>query len=109
MAKAPGDIVDFAYLESYTAGDMTVITEVLALFRTQADAWSAALAAPTPEGWRDLAHTMKGAARGIGATALGDLADAAERGDPSMAPQLKAALDETLAEIEGYLSRMGGG
>jgi HPt (histidine-containing phosphotransfer) domain-containing protein len=108
MSDAPGQIVDFDYLEGYAAGDMTVVTEVLALFRTQAEGWSLQLGAPGA-GWRDLAHTIKGAARGIGAKALGDIADAAERGDPAMAPQLKAALTETVAEIEGYLTRIGGG
>lgn len=100
--------VDFEYLEGFTAGDMQVITEVLQLFQGQAEGWLARLDSPA-EGWRDLAHTIKGAARGIGATALGDVADRAERGDPSLAPELRAALAATLADIEGYLSRIGGG
>ncbi len=108
MSDAPGQIVDFDYLEGYAAGDMGVVTDVLALFRGQAEGWAAQLAAPGA-GWRDLAHTMKGAARGIGANALGDLCDRAERGDASMAPQVKAMLAETVAEIEGYLTRIGGG
>jgi HPt (histidine-containing phosphotransfer) domain-containing protein len=108
MSDAPRPIVDFDYLEGYAAGDMTVVTEVLALFRTQAEGWSTQLQAPGA-GWRDLAHTIKGAARGIGANALGDIADRAERGDAGMAPQLSAALAETVAEIEGYLTRIGGG
>lgn len=108
MSDGPAQIVDFDYLEGYAAGDMTVVTEVLALFRSQAEGWAAQLEAPGA-GWRDLAHTIKGASRGIGALALGDLCDRAERGDVSMAPQVKAALAETVAEIEGYLTRIGGG
>ncbi|MBW8813994.1 MAG: Hpt domain-containing protein [Caulobacterales bacterium] len=108
MSGAPQNVVDFDYLEGYAAGDMTVVTEVLALFRGQAEGWITQLEAPG-EGWRDLAHTIKGAARAIGAGALGDLADRGERGDASLAPQLKAMLAETVAEIEGYLTRIGGG
>lgn len=100
--------VDFEYLETFAAGDMQVVTEVLALFQGQAEGWAARLDAPG-DGWRDLAHTIKGAARGIGATALGDVADRAEHGDSSMAPELRAALADALAEIEGYLTRIGGG
>ncbi len=100
--------MEFDYLESFAAGDMQVVTEVLALFQGQAEGWRVKLDAPG-EGWRDLAHTIKGAARGIGATTLGDLADRAERGDASMAPELKATLDATVADIEGYLTRIGGG
>lgn len=102
------DAVDFDYLETFAAHDMTVITEVLALFRQQAESWLAGLDNPG-EGWRDLAHLIKGSANGIGATTLGELAGRAEHGDPSMAPQLRAALVDVLAAIEGYLTRIGGG
>jgi len=105
MADGP---VDFEYLEGFAAGDMGVVTDVLALFQGQAEGWQARLDAPG-DGWRDLAHTIKGSARGIGATALGDVADRAEFGDPSMAPELRAALADALAAIEGYLTRIGGG
>jgi HPt (histidine-containing phosphotransfer) domain-containing protein len=100
--------VDFDYLETFAAGDMQVVTEVLALFQGQAESWQPRLERPDA-GWRDLAHTIKGSARGIGATALGEVADRAERGDASIAPELRAALADALAEIEGYLTRIGGG
>ena len=100
--------VDFDYLETYAAGDMAVVAEVLGLFRQQAEGWLAGLEDPGA-GWRDLVHTIKGSAKGIGANALGDLADQAERGDAAMAPQVRAALVEVLAAIEGDLSRIGGG
>jgi HPt (histidine-containing phosphotransfer) domain-containing protein len=103
-----GEAVDFDYLEGFAAGDMTVITEVLELFRQQAEGWLADLDAPG-DGWRDLVHTIKGSAKGIGANALGEAADRAERGDPSMAPDVRAALVDALAAIEGYLTRIGGG
>ena len=104
----PSAAVDFDYLEDFAAGDMQVVTEVLQLFQGQAEIWRDKLANPG-DGWRDLAHTIKGASRGIGANALGAIADRAERGDPAMAGEVLAALDETMAEIEGYLTRIGGG
>jgi HPt (histidine-containing phosphotransfer) domain-containing protein len=100
--------VDFDYLEGFAAGDMQVITEVLALFQGQAEGWILRLETPDPGDWRDLAHTIKGSARGIGATALGEAADLAEQGNPSVAPQLRNALADALADIEGYLTRIGG-
>jgi HPt (histidine-containing phosphotransfer) domain-containing protein len=100
--------VDFDYLEGYCGGDSQIVVEVLSLFQTQAEGWRAGLEAPG-EGWRDLVHTIKGAARGVGATRLGDVADRAERGDPSLAPEVQAALADALADIEGYLTRIGGG
>jgi hypothetical protein len=103
-----GGAVDFEYLETFAAGDMQVVTEVLALFQGQAEGWLEQLEAPG-EGWRDLVHTIKGASRGIGANVLGDVADRAERGDASLAPEVRAALNDALAEIEGYLTRIGGG
>jgi len=101
-------VFDATYLESYTGGDAQVIAEVLALFQGQAQGWLTSLDAPG-DGWRDLAHTIKGSAKGIGAHSLGDIAGEAEVSDPSRAPHVRAALLDVLAEIEGYLSRVGGG
>ena len=106
MTDAP--IFDAAYLESYAGGDAQVIAEVLALFQQQAEGWLTQLDAPG-DGWRDLAHLIKGSGKGIGAQALGEVAGAAELADVSHAPGLRAALLDVLAAIEGYLSRVGGG
>lgn len=100
--------VDFDYLEGFAAGDMQVVTEVLALFQAQAEGWRPRLVAPD-DGWRDLVHTIKGASRGIGASALGDVAERAERGGAAVAGEVLAALDAAVADIEGYLARIGGG
>ncbi len=94
--------VDFGYLESYTAGDRQVIAEVLALFQGQAEVWSAQLGQPGGSG-RDLAHTIKGAARGIGAAALGDIADRVEQGAADQVPALRVALAKVLSDIAAYL------
>lgn len=93
--------VDFAYLEGFTAGDAVVIDEVLALFREQAAIWSAMLD-PDGEGWRDAVHTIKGAARGVGAFALGDACARAEREGPGALDGVRDALDLALSDVAAY-------
>ncbi|MFN9925985.1 MAG: Hpt domain-containing protein [Phenylobacterium sp.] len=95
--------VDFAYLESYVGGDRAIAAEVLGLFQAQAEGWRAALAAPGA-GFRDVVHTMKGAAHGIGARALGDVAARAELEGAGHASAVLQALDAALSEIEAYLA-----
>lgn len=108
MSQEPETAVDFAYLEGFAAGDMKVVTEVLALFREQAQVWLARLSEPGPD-LEDVAHTIKGAARGIGAGPLAAAAARVEQGGAPGLPELRAALAEADAEIEGYLTRFGGG
>jgi HPt (histidine-containing phosphotransfer) domain-containing protein len=96
--------VDFAYLETFLAHDHAIVGEVLTIFAEQARSWSSALADPA-DGWRDLAHTIKGAARGIGAQALSEAAARAETGELSDLPALQRALDEALAEIALYRAK----
>ncbi|BEV10379.1 Hpt domain-containing protein [Asticcacaulis sp. DW145] len=98
--------VDFAHLEAYTLNDTTVIEEVLNLFRQQAELWAPLLDTGHP-GWRDAAHTLKGAAAGIGANALSSAAEAAERGDEAGAAgrldKVRTALDAALMDVAAYL------
>jgi HPt (histidine-containing phosphotransfer) domain-containing protein len=98
--------VDFGYLEGFTAGDRQVISEVLTLFREQAERWSGSLDEADPD-WRDLVHTIKGSARGIGANALGDVCAKAEAEGPSGIPAVRAALATALAEIAAYQTAGG--
>lgn len=102
-----GEAVNFDYLEGFAAGDMQVVTEVLVVFREQAEIWRARL--ENPAEWREVCHTIKGAARGIGANRLGDICDKGEFADPSLKPQVLAEMSDALAAIEGYLTRIGGG
>ncbi len=94
-------VVDFGYLEDFAAGDTAVIEEVLALFREQAKIWSAMLD-PSQEGWRDAVHTIKGAARGVGAFALGEACAWAEAKGPSGLPGVRDAMDAALADVAAY-------
>ena len=93
--------VDFPYLESFAAGDFGVIDEVLNLFREQATIWSRMLE-PGDPGWSDALHTIKGAARGIGANALADVCERAEREGTSVLPAVHAALDAALLDVAAY-------
>ena len=101
VAKGPENTVDFAYLESFAAGDHTVIAEVLTLFRQQAAMWEEGLQAGNA-GLPDLLHTIKGAARGVGANVLGDNCAVAEAEGAAKLPQVKAALQDALSEMAAY-------
>jgi len=94
-------VVDFAYLEGFAAGDETLIDEVLAIFREQSAIWGAMLSSEH-EGWRDAVHTLKGAARGVGALRLGDLCEICEAAGPTSLPKVRDALDDALADIAAY-------
>lgn len=96
--------MDFAYLESIAAGDRGVIAEVLDLYCEQAALWQVQLAAPD-EGWRDVIHTIKGASRGIGAVALGDVCERVEHEGEAGVPDVRAAVEAAVAEIREYLGR----
>jgi len=93
--------VDFGYLEGFLGGDVSIALEVVALFSQQAPAWEKGLDAGNPD-WRAVVHTIKGAARGIGANALGDVCDKAEYGAPEDLPPVRLALEAAIADITAY-------
>lgn len=95
--------VDFGYLEGFLGGDVSIALEVVVLFRRQASTWGEGLGADNPD-WRSVVHTIKGAARGIGANALGDACDKAEFGGAEDLPAVRAALEAAVADIEAYES-----
>lgn len=102
--------VDFAYLENYCAGDGAMIDEVLSMFREQAGLWMKLLDPEAPGGaWRDAAHTLKGAALGIGAGALAAACEGAELAKDASLGEKQAKLDRVrdaaeraLADIAAY-------
>ena len=97
--------VDFSVLEGFTGGDIEVMEEVLELFRAQAEIWTPMLE-ESSDGWRDAAHTVKGAASGIGASALARVCGEAEiTPDHLAAPVLnrvRDALDLALSDVAAY-------
>lgn len=99
--------VDFAYLEAYAAGDLSVVDEVLGLFREQAAVWTPLLDLSV-EGWGDAVHSLKGTSRGVGAFALAEACQAAEARGLDVGAQaarlsaVRDALDAALADIAAY-------
>jgi len=110
---APTRPVDLAHLARYTGGDQALNAEVLTLFIGQAEQLVAKLRIhldrADARGWHDVTHALKGAARSIGAFALGDAADAAEKLDPGSAEagravdQLRALSHSVKLFVEAYL------
>ncbi len=98
MSDAPA-ILDREHLHRYTAGDAALEAELFALLDAQIEACIARLEAAMDDAgeWRAAAHTLKGAARGVGANALGEAAAALEGAepDPALLAPLKAAADKT--------------
>jgi HPt (histidine-containing phosphotransfer) domain-containing protein len=73
-------VLDRDHLARYTGGDAALEAELFGLLQGQIDACVAKLRAAQAEaGWTQAAHTLKGAARGVGAMALGEACAEAER------------------------------
>jgi HPt (histidine-containing phosphotransfer) domain-containing protein len=90
-------VLDRKHLARYTGGDAALEAELFGLLIGQIEACVAQLRAAQAEaGWTQAAHTLKGAARGVGAMALGDACAAAE------AHPLN---DKALAHIEAEAAR----
>jgi HPt (histidine-containing phosphotransfer) domain-containing protein len=71
--------VDLDQLRTMTSGDAELAAEALAIFRSQADLWGRMLdGGGDRQTWADACHTIKGAARSVGAMALGDACARAE-------------------------------
>jgi HPt (histidine-containing phosphotransfer) domain-containing protein len=111
-------VFDPEHLDRMTSGDQDLQAEVLDLFRHQAELWGRLLDPQFPsDNWGDAAHTLKGAARGIGAWKLADICqnaealgreqkdDASESAMVNRAVRLalvREALDEALAEVAQF-------
>jgi hypothetical protein len=103
--------VDFAHLERYAGHDQALVDEVLSIFREQAAMWLRLLDPRAPgEAWRDAAHSLKGSALGVGAWALADECEAAERETGAAEAERAAALDRirdaldlALADVAAYV------
>lgn len=87
--------IDTAHLEKYVVGDAALRDEILCIFSDQAEFLDSQFEiGQTDEGWRNTAHALKGAARGVGAWTLGDLCEKAETlvGDVAGKRERRAAL-----------------
>ena len=116
--SAAEPVIDLVHLSRQTLGDTALESELLRLFDAQARAFVARLRAPTAQGETardlqpriDLAHTLKGSSRAIGAFALAEAAGAYEdalRGggaEAGVSPRgLLAALENASEEIARLL------
>ncbi len=112
------NLIDLDHLGKYVGGDDALRDEILAIFGDQAESLNQQFSVEqSDDDWRDTAHALKGASRGVGAWALGDLCEAAEQlvGELAGKQEKRAALlvslrgqvKETLAcvrELRGLVS-----
>ncbi len=113
MSKHP---IDAGHLNQYICGDQALLYEILTIFIEQAHGWAGRFdPTMTDAAWHDAAHALKGASRGVGAWALGDLAEAAERlvgsNDDSIAARQASvtAIREETHRTLAYAERMRAG
>lgn len=103
-------LLDRTHLSAMTAGDTALAAEVLEIFRHQAEVWGRLLSArESNETWADAAHSLKGAALGVGAIKLARLCTKAEAlgrsgsATPAAAAvildSVRASLGETLEAV----------
>lgn len=95
--------IDLVHLSRQTLGDAALEVELLTLFDGQAQSFAARLAQPMRRDenkWRaDIAHTLKGSARAIGAFDVGRAAEAYEdaaRAETADLPLRLTQLDEAI-------------
>jgi HPt (histidine-containing phosphotransfer) domain-containing protein len=91
------EAVDLRHLDRYTGGDRAVNEEILRLFDQQCaemlqklDSIAGQAEGDAARAWREVTHTLKGAARGIGAFSLGEEAAQAEKASPQDSAALQA-------------------
>lgn len=100
-------LVDLVHLSKYTLGDRSLECELLGLFRCQCGVYLERLeTAASLSEWQEAAHGLKGSARGIGAWAVGDLAETAEQlseldgaSREEALMKVRGAIDETIAHV----------
>lgn len=100
---APKTAVDYAHLRTQAAEDTDVMQEVLQLFLLQTEQIIDTLETTAdPRTWREMTHTLKGSARGVGAFAVADAAARAEASplDRTGLPPLR----EAFLEVRRYVS-----
>jgi HPt (histidine-containing phosphotransfer) domain-containing protein len=102
--------IDRAHLARMTGGDAALEREVLALFASQAAVLTRRMQEAEPGAIAALAHTLKGAALGIGAHAVAAAAERVERagsGHGYAMARLAAAAAEARDAIAAMLAPCG--
>lgn len=97
-------VLDHKHLTGYTGGDVELARQVLEIFADNAPTYLASLKASDCDSWRQAAHKLKGAARGIGAWRLARAAERAEfMGEPKLEDPKRQAI---LSELDDRLSQL---
>ena len=95
------ELFDIGHLAKYTMGDPALEREVLQMFLDQSDRYLARLRAPeNTKDWHEAAHSLKGAARGIGAFRVGMRAAQLEKIAEPLQGSVRCAM---LALLDGDL------
>lgn len=105
MSAQAARTVDYEHLKVQAAEDVGVMREVLQLFLVHTEQLLAELSNATDEkSWKQLTHTLKGSARGVGAFGVADAAAEAERAilDKSKIDALNAAFAQARAFISAH-------
>lgn len=110
MVMTSKKLIDLEHLDQYVAGDRGLRDEILGIFQEQADMWTKMLDPKAEDAtWKDAAHALKGASRGVGAWDVGDICADAEKliGEEQRDTQarviildeLRQKVHETVAEV----------
>jgi HPt (histidine-containing phosphotransfer) domain-containing protein len=104
----PDSAIDLDHLARYTGGDKALNAEILKLFDGQVTEMvgqlRTILQARDAKRWKEVTHTIKGAARGVGAFAMGDAAAAAEPVDVGNQARGEEVID--VLSREGHAVRL---
>ncbi len=106
-------ILDIAHLSEYTGGSDEIRDKALSVFIENAPEYYELLLSADTDNWKERAHKLKGAARGLGAWRTAKQGERAEFLDAPFINnedrerclhELKVRLDELIAHIQGLLS-----
>jgi HPt (histidine-containing phosphotransfer) domain-containing protein len=103
-------VIDLEHLARYTGGDIALNAEILRLFETQTSELVASLRAildaRDEKSWKEVTHTIKGAARGVGAFAMADAAAQCELlgiEDPGITQMAIAKLKSETEAVQDFV------
>ncbi len=99
------DAIDRKHFEDATFGDAALQREVLGLFDGQAKKLGETIGNASGRERMEAAHTLKGAALGIGAFALADAAEKVERGEADALDELSRRISEARAAAAALLAK----
>jgi HPt (histidine-containing phosphotransfer) domain-containing protein len=106
------DVFDLSHLHHYTDNDLELERELLALFRLQIRQHAETLSQITAaEEWRIATHSIKGAARSMGARKIAAIAEMLEASGPcSNTAEGQAMIDTLIRDLEvceAAIARLG--